>query len=70
MEPTTTPFVLRDLRRPGEPLTALPLKVPAATADTLQALADRLGCARGTLARDLLARAVAELQAAIGQGVA
>ena len=51
-------------------MTALPLKLPTATAATLQALADRLGCARGALARDLLVRGVAQLQAATGQEVA
>jgi hypothetical protein len=52
-----------DFRKPGQPMTAVPIKLPPATLGDLQAQADRLGCSRGALARALLVRGLAELQA-------
>lgn len=57
------PFLIPDCRRPGEPMAALPLKLPQAAAVQLQATAERLGCSRTALARALLLNGLAQLQA-------
>lgn len=57
--PVTTPFP--DLRRPGQPMAHLPLRLPADLIDTLQAQADRIGSTRAGLARALVARGLSEL---------
>ena len=57
------PFVIADCRRPGEPMAALPLKLPQAAAVQLQATAERMGCSRTALARALLLNGLAQLQA-------
>lgn len=44
-------------------MTAVPLKLPQAAAAKLQAAADRLGTSRTALARALLLRGLAALQA-------
>ena len=58
------PFVVPDCRAPGVPMQALPLKLPAAALAELQQQADRLRCNRGSLARALLLRGLADLQKA------
>ena len=71
MTPTPAPFVVPDLRRPGEAMASLPLKLPAAVLRDLQAQADRLGCNRGALARTLIVRGLEQQQqATAAQGVA
>jgi hypothetical protein len=45
-------------------MQALPLKLPAAALAELQQQADRLRCNRGSLARALLLRGLADLQKA------
>ena len=71
MNPTPFPFVVPDLRAPGEPMSSLPLKLPAPTLAQLQAQADRLRCNRGALARTLIVRGLEQLQqATAAQGVA
>lgn len=68
--PPPAPFVVPDLRRPGEAMASLPLKLPAAVLRDLQAQADRLGCNRGALARTLIVRGLEQQQATAAQGVA
>jgi hypothetical protein len=68
MAPPTQPlqaqaFLIPDCRRPGEPMAALPLKLPQAAAAQLQATAERLGCSRTALGRALLLQGLALLQA-------
>ena len=41
--PQAQPFVIADCRRPGEPMAALPLKLPQAAAVQLQATAVEVG---------------------------
>lgn len=57
------PFLIPDCRRPGVAMASVPVKLPAEAAEQLQAAADRIGCSRTALARTLLLRALAELQA-------
>ena len=57
------PFLIPDCRRPGEPMAALPLKLPQAAAAQLQITAERLGCSRTALGRALLLQGLALLQA-------
>jgi hypothetical protein len=59
------PALLPDLRRPGQPMAAIPIKLPADYADTLQEHADRIGASRGALARHLVVRALQELEATV-----
>jgi hypothetical protein len=71
MDPTPAPFVVPDLRNPGEAMASLPLKLPADALAQLQAQSDRLRCNRGALARTLIVRGLAQLeQAAAAQGEA
>jgi len=71
MNPAPVPFVVPDLRAPGEAMTSLPLKLPVVTMAQLQAQADRLRCNRGALARTLIVRGLEQLQQApTAQGVA
>lgn len=58
------PLLIRDWRRPGQSMEALPLKLPADLLKALQHRADRLGCSRAALARDLVARGLSDLEAA------
>ena len=70
MDPQPLPFVVPDLRSPGQPMGSLPIKIPAVVLADLQAQADRLGCNRGALARTLLVRGLQQLQQAnAAQGV-
>jgi hypothetical protein len=55
-------FIVRDLRRPGERMQALALKLPAEQAKALQAQADRLHVNRGALARALLLQGLEQLE--------
>jgi hypothetical protein len=64
MPPDPFLFVVPDLRAPGEPMSSLPLKLPADSLAQLQAQADRLRCNRGALARTLIVRGLEELQQA------
>lgn len=57
-------LILRDHRRPGQPMAALPLKLPADRLAALQAHADRLQCNRGSLARALLLQGLEQLEQA------
>jgi hypothetical protein len=60
----TAPPVIRDWRRPGVAMKAIPLKLPADLLEALQHRADRLGCSRGALARDLVAAGLERLESA------
>lgn len=60
----TAPPVIRDWRRPGQPMASLPVKLPADLMAQLQHRADRLGCSRAALARDLLASGLERLESA------
>jgi len=71
MTPASAPFVVPDLRAPGDPMASLPLKLPADALTQLQAQADRLRCNRGALARTLIVRGLEQLQqTALAQEVA
>ncbi len=59
----TPAFAVLDLRRPGQPMAALPLKIPTESLTALQAQADRLRCNRRALARTLNVRDLERLQA-------
>lgn len=56
------PALLPDLRRPGQPMTPIPVRLPTDYADTLQGHADRIGASRGALARALVVRGLQELE--------
>ena len=58
------PPLIRDWRRPGEPMASVPVKLPAALLEALKHRADRLGCSRAALARDLVAQGLELLEAA------
>jgi len=58
------PALLPDLRRPSQPMTGIPVRLPAAAADALQEHADRLGASRGAVARHLIVSAL-ELEATV-----
>jgi hypothetical protein len=60
----TADFLLADLRRPGRPMVALPVKIPADLLELLEYRADRLGCSRGALARSLIVRGMEALETA------
>lgn len=60
--PTAIP--LPDLRRPDQPMVALPVKIPADLLELLAHRADRLTCSRGALARALIVRGLSELETA------
>ena len=60
----TADFPLADLRRPGQPMVALPVKIPADLLQQLEHRADRLTCSRGALARALIVRGLSELETA------
>jgi len=71
MDPTPDPFVVPDLRTPGEAMESLPLKLPPTAMAGLQAQAKRLRCNRSALGRALLVRGLQQLeQATTAQGVA
>jgi hypothetical protein len=57
------PFAVPDHRCPGQPMAALPVKLPAAARVQLQAAADRLGCSPGALARTFLVQGLEQLEA-------
>ena len=57
------PFLIPDCRRPGQAMSAVPLKLPAEAAAQLQAAADRLGTSRTALGRALLLQGLAQLEA-------
>jgi len=61
--PAAAPFVVPDLRCPGQPMAPLPGRLPATALAQLQAAADRLGCNRGALARTFLVQGLEQLQA-------
>ena len=58
------PPVIRDWRRPGQPMGSLPVKLPADLMAQLQHRADRMGCSRAALARDLVAQGLERLESA------
>lgn len=60
----TAPPLIRDWRRPGQSMASIPLKLPGDLLEALQHRADRLGCSRGALARDLIAKGLEQLEAA------
>ena len=53
---------LPDLRRPGQPMAFISLKLPADCIETLQEHADRIGASRGAVVRHLVVRALQELE--------
>jgi hypothetical protein len=63
--PAPVPFVVPDLRAPGEAMASLPLKLPADALAQLQVQADRLRCNRGALARTLIVLGLKALEEAI-----
>ena len=68
---TPVPFVVPEMRTPGEPMLALPLKLPPSAMAVLQAQAERLRCNRSALGRTLLVQGLQQLeQATTTQGVA
>lgn len=66
----SSPIVLRDWRRPGQPFRNLAIKFPAAEMETLQGWAERLQCSRSSLARTLVLQGLEQIETAIAQGVA
>lgn len=50
-----------DLRRPGEPMRSLPLKIPADALQALQVHAEQMKCSRSALARALLLQRLEQL---------
>ena len=64
LEPAATAFTIPDFRCPGEPMAALPLKLPAAAVTRLQATAERLGTSRSALGRALLLEGLERLNTA------
>ncbi len=62
---STQPFIIPDLRDPGQPMASLPIKLPLSALDALQAQAERLRCNRSALARTLLIRGLVQLE--VGQ---
>jgi hypothetical protein len=59
------PLLIADLRRPGQPMATVPLKLPADVLPRLQAQADRLRCNRTALGRALLLQGLDQLEEAI-----
>jgi hypothetical protein len=59
----TAPLI-RDWRKPGAVMEGLPVKLPADLMAQLQHRADRLGCSRAALARDLIASGLERLESA------
>lgn len=53
---------LPDLRRPGRPMEALPVRLPPDLIASLQAQADRIGASRAGLARALVAQGLQQLE--------
>lgn len=65
MDSLCTPqFPIPDCRTPGHPMASLPLKLPQASSDQLDALAARMGCSRSALGRALLLHGLQTLAAA------
>jgi len=56
--------LIRDYRHPGRPMKPLPVKLPADLLEALAHRAQRLGCARTALARDLIAQGLEQLESA------
>jgi predicted ArsR family transcriptional regulator len=52
---------LPDLRRPGQPMASIPMKLPEMYAVALQDYADRLGVSRSAAARHLMVTTLDEL---------
>jgi hypothetical protein len=63
-------FPVPDLRDPASPMASLPLKLPTATLEALQAQAAALHCNRGALARALIVFGLDQLAETDAQGVA
>jgi len=59
-----TPPLIRDWRNPGQPMTSIPVKLPPDLVEGLMHRAQLLGCSRAALARDLIARGLADLETA------
>ena len=71
MHSTPDPFVVPDMRTPGEAMASLPLKLPPSAMADLQKQAERLCCSRSALGRALLVRGLQQLeQDTTTQGVA
>lgn len=66
MAPNLVPFVLPDLRTPGAPMVAVPLKLPHPVVDRLQQQANRLRCSRAALARALVVLGLEQLDREAG----
>lgn len=56
------PLLIADLRRPGQPMATVPLKLPADVLPRLQAQADRMRCNRTALGRALLLQGLDQLE--------
>lgn len=70
MESRPAPFVVPDTRTPGQPMSCLPLKLPADALEALQLQAATLRTNRTALARALLLQGLEQLTTATAQGVA
>ena len=56
------PFIIPDLREPGQPMASLPIKLPLSALEALQAQAERMRCNRTALARTLLISGLQRLE--------
>lgn len=59
--------LLAELRRPGAPMQACPLKLPSDRLQQLRRQADRIGCYQSALARALVLRGLDQLEGEVGQ---
>jgi len=62
-------FPVPDLRDPSAPMQSLPLKLPTAILEALEARAAALHCNRGALARALLVQGLEQLTESAAQEV-
>ncbi len=62
----TSEHLLAELRRPGAPMRACPLKLPADRLEQLHRQAERLHCYPSALARALVLRGLDQLDGEVG----
>ena len=61
---TPVPFVVPEMRTPGEPMRELPLKIPQSAMALLKGQARRLRCSKAALARALVVQELQKLEQA------
>jgi hypothetical protein len=61
--PAAAPLLLRDLRDPSQPMAAFSVRLPVALIDSITRAATANQTSRATLARELLARGLEQLEA-------